>query len=172
MDEGDHRVFVENSNSFTPPLQLHVGDSIANGKITDIEGDKIGFVNSAGNKLWIPVGSNFTGSQISISADRIQGALSSGSTANLSMEEQLRLRRLRETQGAFAAPANPGVDAPGAEGAPMQDQQQFQQQQQQFEQPQQQQQVEQQPAPQASGAGGSLEEQMRARRAAAVGGGQ
>lgn len=114
-------------------LKLHNGDNVASGRIVEIQIDAIAYLSESGI-AWIEIGNNLTGSSVeSVSSARISAALnaSSGSgqaaggvapppldpnTANLSMEERLRLRRLQEVNPGAAISAPPGAEPqPGAD---------------------------------------------------------
>src|SRR5262249_22942979 len=115
--EGEWFTFVEDTQAYRNQ-RLRVGDSVANGKISDIESDRIGFVNAAGKKIWVTVGSNFTGSAADVSSAQIDSALGSAdNAANLTIEQQLRLKRLQAMNPGLAASGDaqpmPAADAGG-----------------------------------------------------------
>ncbi|HVT88394.1 MAG TPA: hypothetical protein VHD56_06045 [Tepidisphaeraceae bacterium] len=120
--------------------RLKAGDKIAIGEIVDMRIDKVGYRRTGSEEItWVSIGSNLTGEQVgSVSDFAVRSAAEGGggqfqrqfapavappsldpNTANLSMEERMKLRRATEGQtGAAPAPAPAPAAEPAAEQAP------------------------------------------------------
>jgi hypothetical protein len=96
--ENDNKyvAYVENAQTGVT-LKVSPGESIATGKITAIGFDFLEY-EAAGQKTRIEIGHNFTGSVASISTYIPSSGPTTGPVdeSNLSTEEKLRRRRLRE----------------------------------------------------------------------------
>ena len=112
VEEDGYRAYVEN-NSIGTVSRLAVGDAIARGKITAIDIDAVAYETPAGT-VWIVIGSDLTGQQGAASSGEASIISSTSSTPtttpagleglnpddpNLTTEQKLKLRRLREQKG-------------------------------------------------------------------------
>jgi len=97
-DENRYAAFVENAQTGVT-LKVSPGDSIATGKVTAIGFDFLEY-ESGGQRTRVEIGHNFTGSVASLAT--VMAIPTTGPTtgpvdeSNLSIEEKLRRRRLRE----------------------------------------------------------------------------
>ena len=102
IEEGVLRAYVEDLASGRM-LRLNPGDSVARGKISDIDIDAIQY-ESAGHRQWIAIGDDLTGHPALVGSFYVGGLSSSSSTQpsgppidpnnpNLTLEERMRLRR-------------------------------------------------------------------------------
>jgi len=101
-EEGVYRAYIEDVPN-SKVLRLNVGDAVAAGKIAAIEIDAISY-ESAGQQVWVDVGRDLTGGIFNAAAATATtqsstspaGLTATPNTANLSMEEKMRLRRAQE----------------------------------------------------------------------------
>jgi len=100
-NENRYAAFVENAQTGVT-LRVSPGDSIATGKVTAIGFDFLEY-ETGGQKTRVEIGHNFTGSVASLAT--VMALPTTGPTtgpvdeSNLSIEEKLRRRRLRELGG-------------------------------------------------------------------------
>lgn len=110
FEDDQYYAYIEDMTRGTVQ-KLRVGDSVASGQIGDIQIDAIAY-DHPGGRTWVDLGSNLTGAPVaSVSAARISAVAAAGTvapvspttqsavnpdTANLSVEERMRLRRMQE----------------------------------------------------------------------------
>ncbi|HEV8608232.1 MAG TPA: hypothetical protein VGQ99_23045 [Tepidisphaeraceae bacterium] len=100
QDDDKYVAYVENAQTGIT-LKVSPGDSIATGKVSAIGFDFLEY-EAGGQKTRIEIGHNFTGSVASLSTYAPSSGPTTGPTtgpvdeSNLSIEEKLRRRRLRE----------------------------------------------------------------------------
>jgi len=101
QDDNKYAAFVENAQTGVT-LKVSPGDPVATGKVTGIGFDFLEY-ETAGQRTRVEIGHNFTGSMASL-ANIVLAPTTGPSTgpvdeSNLSIEEKLRRRRLRELGG-------------------------------------------------------------------------
>jgi hypothetical protein len=111
FEDNGFRAYVENSAGTVS--RLSIGDTVARGKITDIQIDGVAYASS-GQTTSITIGDDFTGHPATFLGESSSASSSSTNTAStapsgveglnpndpsLTMEQKLKLRRMQELKG-------------------------------------------------------------------------
>jgi hypothetical protein len=109
LEGGERRAYFED-RSKNSMLRVSVGDSLARGKIAEIDIDSVAYDGGNGRQTWVDVGSDLTGTYSpSVVASSSSDHPPSTSPAdlgfdpnspNLTTEQKMKLRRVQQMQGA------------------------------------------------------------------------
>lgn len=115
-EEETFRAYIEDTAA-RKILRLAVGDTVARGRISEIDGDGITY-EADGQLTWIRIGRDLSGGEIAgvMPAAPTTGPALDPNNPNLTMEERMKLRRMAE-MGKPAAPATQPATSPATQPA-------------------------------------------------------
>jgi len=102
LEAGERRAYVEDYER-GGLLRMSVGDPIARGRVADIDIDSITYESSRGQRQWIIVGADLTGTAPTVASPEERLASTNPTTLpfdpnspNLTIEQKMMLRRMQE----------------------------------------------------------------------------